>query len=289
MVTQLEGPDCETLDLLYNNLGFAYKNNGQFEPALTAYLKAKKSLEMHKATGSVMYATLHQNIGKVYHCLDNLDLALQYLKDALRLRKAAIGSDHADVGVTYTSIAEVYVTRKEFQKAIPYFLEDLAITTRVAGANSVSVASIHSGIGNCFLESMQHDKAMEHYRKAERIISTYRSPTEPDLVPILCSMARIHMVDKRFAPALELYTRAQGIARGSPQHQNFIAFLRSQIDNLKQAIECTKKGLPFEFEFNAVTIPNANDSKQASALGVHNRSSNTPVTVKPMPTPEEVL
>lgn len=135
---------------------------GNFDQAEKDYLACKKIREqMHDTLG---VAAVLNNIGANHLYLGNLQKALDYFFQSLRIEETCSGSAQ-HIAQSYVNIGDVYMAMKEFDKAIEYFNKYMEVNKGLG--NIYSVPEVFANLGNAWL--MKGDLAKAHFYFSEGI------------------------------------------------------------------------------------------------------------------------
>eukprot|EP00003_Mantamonas_plastica_P004311 TRINITY_DN1340_c0_g4_i3.p1 TRINITY_DN1340_c0_g4~~TRINITY_DN1340_c0_g4_i3.p1 ORF type:complete len:297 (+),score=84.74 TRINITY_DN1340_c0_g4_i3:1099-1989(+) len=91
------------------------------------------------------------------------------LKQALEIRRTALGNDSPEVARTLTNLANLYRKMKRLKEAEEMYAESLEIRTRVFGENHSEVASTYNAMAQLFQYKREYGRVEELYRKAIEI------------------------------------------------------------------------------------------------------------------------
>ena len=106
--------DKRDLMYIYTQLGKIYHEMGYFDDAL---LYHNKSLSLAKELGDIStQAAVLNNIALMYQHINELDKALDYFEESLRLQ-----TNEKAKAPTYNNIALMYGNKGDYQKAVEYF------------------------------------------------------------------------------------------------------------------------------------------------------------------------
>ncbi len=139
----------EGVPLAHNNLGIAYKLQGQLDKAVAEFQAA---LQLKPD-----YVNAHNNLGLAYASQGNLDIAILEFQAASRLRP-----DYADAHI---NLGTAYALQGQLDKAIPEFQTVLRLKPDYAEA--------HYNLGIAYASQGQLDKAVAEFQAALRLKPDY--------------------------------------------------------------------------------------------------------------------
>jgi tetratricopeptide (TPR) repeat protein len=130
--------DKEDLMYIYDWIGLIYYRMGYLDDAL---LYHSRSLSLARDLGDKsMQATILNNIANIYEKKDELDKALGYYEESLRLE-----TDEKEKATTYNNIAIIYVNKGDYQKAVEYFQKAIEIKERYGDYHIASQIKLNLG------------------------------------------------------------------------------------------------------------------------------------------------
>jgi len=147
--------DKEDLMDIYNQVGMIYDSVGYLDDVL---LYHSRSLSLARDLGDKsMQASVLNNMANIYKKKDELDKALSYYEESLRLE-----TDEKEKATTYNNIAIIYDEKGDCQKAVEYFQKAIEISERYGDYHEASIIKVN--LGNTY-------RNMKDYEKAEKYLS----------------------------------------------------------------------------------------------------------------------
>jgi len=113
------------LGALYNNIGWTYHDLGDYEQALTIFIKAQRWRQMNKQVREIQIADWA--VARTHRSLGNIDLALEM---QLNLEQEIAESGSAEDGYVFEEIGECLLLKGEEKSASPYFLKAWTILSQ---------------------------------------------------------------------------------------------------------------------------------------------------------------
>jgi len=117
----------------------------------------------------VELANTHTRVGVVMYNLGDLEMTLQHLHKALKLREEALGSDHPQVAATCIHLGSLYRNSGDFDKSLEFMLKAVDIQKKSLGEEHSVVASTYNNIGALHYQSNDFARAIREYEKALQI------------------------------------------------------------------------------------------------------------------------
>jgi len=144
----------EDLVFIYNLIGLISTKMGYLDDALLYY---SRSLSLTRDLGDIRgQATLLNNIAGIYYAKDELDKALEYYKESLRLQ-----TDEKEKANLYNNMAIIYVEKENYQKAVEYFKKAIEISERYGDYHGASQTKLN--LGDTY-------RKMKDYEEAEKYV-----------------------------------------------------------------------------------------------------------------------
>jgi tetratricopeptide (TPR) repeat protein len=160
---------------VYKNLGDVYAAWGNFALSLDYYYKAKGltddagNLEPENIQIIYRQYDLLTKIGIVYFYQKNLDQALKYFEEALKVTES-ITTLSPDINTNdqkirlFNNIASVYLQKLSYDKALEYYKS--AMEENEKKGNKNLEASLLNNIGICYLEKRDFNMANHYFNNA---------------------------------------------------------------------------------------------------------------------------
>jgi signal transduction histidine kinase len=151
-----------------NDIGYSYKNMGNYEKALDYYLQALRILEEEEDAHKIAIGL--NNVGEVYTILKKTDQALDVYKKALK-----VSEDAGDVGLTARSINNIgvyYRRNNQPEKAKENYEKCLQLYESIN--DSASIVNSLTNLGVFYSTSGNIETGLEYLFKALDIIDNSR-------------------------------------------------------------------------------------------------------------------
>ncbi len=130
---------------------------------LENYLKALKVVQAHPSRFTV--ATLNSitgNVATAYKKLDNLDMAMRYELDAIRIQE----KHHIENASAYLSIANILVDYHQYDRSLSYYTKALKIYGKQNDVKGIAI--VESKLGTLYDFMHKPDTAIAWYRRGLR-------------------------------------------------------------------------------------------------------------------------
>ncbi len=198
---------------------------------------------LHHDVGS----TLH-NIGILYLRLKDYKSALKSFQEAVRVRRGAIGRDHADVAVSLVKVGITQLLLRNFDDALYSFREALSVRRHALGHLHPSTARIYNNIGCVHVEFNQLREARRAFESAldvQRNALCYE-PESASLLfggaTTLCNLGYLYALRGLHAKACSVLHEAVGFQEQvlGPLHPSVLSILSSLADSYEQSGDIAK-------------------------------------------------
>ncbi len=145
---------------IYNKIGFAYWQMGDYKPAIDYY---KQAIELAKQLDDITFkGRLYNNIATAYWGLaDNIE-ALKNYQLSLELRRKV--NDQRGVSNVLNNIGILYQDLKLYEKALEMHKEALEIALEMK--NRTATAYSYSCIGDCYQNTDDPENALFYFKAA---------------------------------------------------------------------------------------------------------------------------
>jgi serine phosphatase RsbU (regulator of sigma subunit) len=150
----------QLLGRIYNQLGVAYDNKGDYKKSLSYYFMAIAifdSLSFYDG-----YQETSNNIAVVYELLDDTASALKYYNQSLEYAKKA--KMPVAVSGAYANMAGFYEKKGNFKTAIKYFNLALGIKKNINDWNGIS--RIYNNLGSMYYKEGNLEKGIKYFKQA---------------------------------------------------------------------------------------------------------------------------
>lgn len=194
-----------------------FYQRGQLEQANTKILSAIDLLLKGGQKNSAEIAACYNTQGLIEWINGNNEKALEYLSEALTIRKSIFGLKSTKVAALYNNIGLVYSGIDE-SEATRYYENALEIYKNVYPSNHPTLAIAYSNLGQIYRKQQVYNTSLAEYEKALGIWEAiYPGMDHPNKAFVYSSIAQVYEDKKDFAPAsdnaksaLDIYRNAYG-------------------------------------------------------------------------------
>ena len=195
----------------YNNIGEAYRSQGDYPKALKYHLNALPIREKVQGKEHPDTATSYNNIGMTYFNQGDYPKALEYYFKALDIVKKVLGKEHPYTATTYNNIGAVYDDQGDFAKALDYYYKALDIREKMLGKEHPDTATSYNNIGGVYHSQSDYSKALEYYQKAMDISEKVQGKEHPSTATTYNNFGGVYKSKGDYPKALEYYQKAMDI------------------------------------------------------------------------------
>jgi tetratricopeptide (TPR) repeat protein len=157
-------------------------------------------------------ADLRATIGEVYRQLALLEPAEAMQREALRLRLALFGPEHADVAQSLNQLANVLQAREKTSEAVALYRDSLALHRRLFGNEHHKVVAALNNLGNA-LSVHDAPAAEETLREALTLSRKIREETDAGSPNVLYSLGLVLKERGKLDEAEEMLREALALRR----------------------------------------------------------------------------
>lgn len=177
-----------------NNVGYMHFRLGQYEEALTHYVKA---LTFGHVGDSALHALLLDNIGLAYEKLGDYRSALSYQQESLSIREAT--GDRWGMGSSLDGLGSVYTALGEIAEAQHRLERSLALKEEVGNKKGQAETCILLGV--LLTKEGRLERALHYLHRARETATGIGS--QEDLYKAHRALAEAHKQGGHFREALE--------------------------------------------------------------------------------------
>lgn len=183
------------------------------------------------------------NIGIVNRIKGELDKALEYHEKALKLDEE-LGRKEGMAAV-YGNIGIVYRRKGEFDKALEYYKKALKLDEELGSKGRM--AADYGNIGNVYVNRGELDKVLEYFKKALELNKELERRI--GIANLLGNMGTVYAIKRELDKALEYFEKAleldeeMGRKKERAAHLTNIGYIHSEKGEFDKALEFYKKTL----------------------------------------------
>ncbi|WP_107791056.1 CHAT domain-containing protein [Campylobacter concisus] len=248
---------------MYEYLGFAYSELGEYQEALNYY---NKIIEAEDDPNGFWSLQAKCYIGSVYARLGDFDRGRKLCEDALSIAEDKYkGNDLGIIEVMLSSIGGIYMHAKNFQKSLEYSLKAANLQEKNFDTKKTSgimrLAAIYVNAAVAYTELKEYNNALSYLQRSLDLTNKY-APKSNLLMYIYINLAYNYKEMKEYDSALNYYDKAINMMNrtyGVNNHINF-AGAKKDISNIYADKQDYQKAYTYAKESMAIfdTMKNQN-------------------------------
>lgn len=205
--------------LSYTGIANTYMRMKDYSRARQYYKQALLNFTVIRGEHKLLrIAGIYNNLGNVFLKLDSLDLALEYQKKALMIKKRYLEGSHPALADSYNNIGNVYYYQKQFDNALLYYKKALRVRQKRADQEPQKLAYAYINIGLAYKETNEDDNVLINYYKALDILIKAFTHRHPDVASFYNDIGDFYEEKGKYELALKSYQEA--ICANIPQFDN---------------------------------------------------------------------
>jgi tetratricopeptide (TPR) repeat protein len=193
---------------LYNQLGWAKRQQGKYLEAITLLRKSLEGYEKTWPTNHPDVAWPYHNIGMTYNNMGEYERALSFHEKALAIRKQSLSPNHPDLAASYSNVGITYNNMRKYQRALSYFEKTLEIRQQILPSNHPTLAACYNNIGLVYKKMGEYRQALLYYEKALEIRQKSLPPIHSDLGDSYSNIGVVYRHMDEYSKALSFHEKA---------------------------------------------------------------------------------
>ena len=224
------------------NIGGNYSRQGDHKKALKYYNKALKLFEKLQRRGTDLFS-LHYNLGRSYHRLDNYSQAIAHLQQSLSFAQEE--NYQSGIASIYNQLGLVYETQKKLARALDAYHKSLKIKLQMN--NLLQAANTYANLASLYRTRKDYQKATEYYQKAAEICKNNKEPEKMSF--FTSEMGKVCLEQKKYQEALKYFKQALEVSqrfnfqRLIPEDCNYLSITYLKLKQYQKAYEHAQKAL----------------------------------------------
>jgi len=193
--------------LLENAYAKVYMQKGQLDQAHAEIIKAIDELTRLLPPDVSSIAECYNTLGLINWLSGNDEKALEYLSQALELRKKLYGENNPSVAAVYNNIGLVY-SNTDLEAALQQYEKALAIYQKTYKEIHPNIAVAYSNLGQIYRKQEVYNTSLTNYEKSLSIWSKLYTEDHPNKAFIFSSIAQVYSDKNEYENALNYSFRA---------------------------------------------------------------------------------
>lgn len=216
---------------------------GKHAESLENHFEALKLAEARKNDYDIVSGKI--SIGMVYQTQEKLDLAEQYITEALTTLKT-MSEPSIQISALHT-LANIYGMQGKIDEAMKIDVEGIALAEK--SNNLYSKALFYDNMANCYMFGNPPDfpKAVEYFKKTLAIDSAFSNKKQ--MSDSYKNLGMVFVLQQKFAEAVPYITRSidlaneSGFAQGSQQGYDMLSKVYNRMGRNSDAYETLQKSM----------------------------------------------
>jgi len=223
------------LAAIYNQLGLINEKKGDYETALSFFLKVDDIEGRYLLSDSIERAITYNNIAEVYHTMTNYSAAHDFHQKAFTIREK---HNDPSLTATYSNIAGVYLSMGDYENAQSNYEKALQIGQDCFSPKHPDLATIYDNLATIHTLMGEYSQAFGFYQKAREI--NHKSLPPSHILPLITDHNIASAFDSmgNYSDALSMYEKILEVQQKSlhPNHPT-LALIYNNV-----GIVCLKMG-----------------------------------------------
>lgn len=220
---------------MYEYLGFAYSELGEYQEALYYY---NKMIEAEDDPEGFWTLSAKCYIGSVYARLGDFDRGRKLCEDVLNIAENKYNSSNStdtDTAITIMSnTGVVYIYAKDFKKSLTYSLKAAKLAEKNFNnekkpGKAMQLASIYVNTANAYTELKEYNNALSYLQRSLDLTNKY-APKSNLIMYIYANLANNYREMKDYNSALSYYDKAINMMNRTYGVNNHIFFANNKKD-----------------------------------------------------------
>ncbi|CAF4418969.1 unnamed protein product, partial [Rotaria magnacalcarata] len=180
-----------------------------FKLGLEWYSKSLKTKKKKSVTNNPEIGKSYVNISRIHRKKDNLDLAMESLKKALRIFERVYDDEHLVVADCLNSMGYIYMTQKNPERAMDCFQKALTIDEKHFTACHARLGILHNSLADAHRGLQEYEKSLEHANTALKIFGKSLPTRHHHVGWSFEIMGNVYEEKKEFVEALKHFRQAE--------------------------------------------------------------------------------
>lgn len=195
-------------DIEYNKSMILFENGAYHESieTINEFIKTWKPLANNKDT---VLALFYNALGLNYRTLGDIDMALEYYRTAVDLKKNGEGSNDNELATYYNNVAITYLVKGSYLEAISYSKKAIDIYELSPTTYTVNLAKVYITLGGIYEQMGNYDSALIIFDKAAFIYQSHLGSNYYKLGDVYINIGNIFNLKGEWLKSVEYYNNAR--------------------------------------------------------------------------------
>ena len=193
------------------------KADDLFEESLSIYKSYAITSSSSSLSPSKLFhkeiATVTNNVGRMHYLRGEYEEAKDCYEEALRLRKAVLGSLSMDYAAICYNVGQAYHQLNDLRKAMEYYNQFLSTVETLIGPNTREAAIVKKCIAEIYRDQSELEEARRAYETSLRSARIAMGVDHPEVASILNKVGNLCYEMREFNDALAFYMEGLDIER----------------------------------------------------------------------------
>lgn len=241
----------------YYNIANVHLMRNEYSHAL-AYLEKSSVIYSEIADSSGLasvYVTMADNISDQ----GDFNAAMDYLKDALRIRKNEYGENHQRVASVYVSMSGILRRLGKYDESAVCIEKAYDIFVRIFGEKHPNVASTYLSMGQLAMDTEEYGAVQDYYEKAIGIYESFYNGLHPDIAHSYNELGRYYgTVRSDYSSAIRYFIKSKEQTEKLYGRKHFtlsvtlnnLGVYYGRLEQYGKAAECYQEALDIRMELS---------------------------------------
>jgi tetratricopeptide (TPR) repeat protein len=202
---------------LLNNMGLMKYKRGDYDQAEAYYDKAITLNKQAQLPADPDNAALLSNLAEIYFEEGKYDKAQSLNENALHIDEAAFGPNGLAVGTDLNALAMLFQQQGKVEAAERFYKRAIDIESKAIGAQArLDSAKTQTNLADLYTSLHRYKEAETLYKSALAKKREILKPDDPSIGVSLSDLAKLYMLEGKYADAVRLAGQALNIDEGKP-------------------------------------------------------------------------
>jgi tetratricopeptide (TPR) repeat protein len=194
---------------IYNSLGTAWRENGDYNKAFHYYNKALKIGIDFFGTDHPLTSYSFNNIGVIWSDLGDNKKAIQNFEISLEIEKRVNGEQHPMTSIRYNNLGVLSNEIGDFKKALYFQFKGLEVNQNLFGELHNSTCRSYINIGEIYMNIASFEEAEFYYRKGMSGYELTYGQYHPTVAESQYYLGLLYLKMNQLNTALEFFHNSQ--------------------------------------------------------------------------------
>jgi len=235
--------------MTYNNIGSLYHDCGHYAEALEYMLKSLDYFPQEELAKSEDIPSVYTNISAAYKKVNDIDNAMKYSEQALKVSLDIFGPEHAETANCYNSLGRCYSMKEDKEREIDCYKKALAIYELAPDKYGFELSTIYNNMGSAYSNINDYQTACDYYEKSLKVRIATLGENHPRVADQYNNLGVMFLRMKKYDDALKNYEKAMELWSKSKATRHLLVdgygnlgIIYQQKGDMVKALESFEKG-----------------------------------------------